>query len=191
MGGNKHLIRSAQAALVIIIMTLTAGCASEPIINQNAGRAVKLETVKKGNIGFGFKTVDKPEYRVFRNKKDWAAFWKQSEQRTEGFGDSAGPEIAAGRPYVDTDPWSETLAPIGDPTFQHGDMAIGAFFNGSYGYEVNIFEIRKQKDKLLVKVELKAINPDKPGMSAPYHIVKIKEVDLPVKFLLKDERPRY
>lgn len=83
------------------------------------------------------------------------------------------------------------MSPIGYPDFQGSDMLIGAFFKASYGYEVNIFDIRRQSDKLLVKVELKAINADKPGVSAPYHIVKLQKVNLPVKFLLKDERPRY
>ena len=177
--------------MVVTLIALFAGCGPQAIISENAGKSVEFETVKKGRLGFGFKAEDKPEYRVFRSRRAWMAFWEAAERKSPDYTDSAGAEIAAGQPYVDPDPSSQQMAPLGYVDFQITDMMIGAFFTGSYGYEVNIYDIRRQPDKLLVKVELKAVNADKPGLTAPYHIVRLDKVDTPVKFLLKDERPRY
>lgn len=191
MAKRNYWVRAAKATLVLTLLFLAVGCKQQVIVDQNAGESVEFETVKKGRLGFGYKTIDKPEYKVFRTKKAWVAFWNESEARMTEAVESPGPEIAAGKPYVDPDPYSQQLTPFNYPDFRTRDMIVGAFFKASYGYEVTIFDIRRQPDKLLVKVELKVVNADKPGMTAPYHLVKLRDVDLPVKFLLKDERPRY
>ncbi len=186
---SKGFARFFLGLLVLCSLSLLTACgSSDRVTAEEKGEKVIFETVKQGHLGFSYKREDRPEFRVFRTESEWNNFWSESATRSIVARDSVVP-IVPGQPHIDPDPISEQLSPIAwSAVPNQWEMVIGAFFYQNNGYEVAVTSVRKLKDKILVEVTGETFDDDGPGMIAPYHIVKFKKYDLPVKFRFIDKR---
>ncbi len=186
---TRQIIKRVAVGLVFVLtLSLLAGCGGTNSQVAEKGEKVLFETVKQGHNGFGFKQDDRPEFKVFREEAEWNKFWNRATTMTLVGLDYADPMVP-GQPFVDPDPRSDQLSKIAwSAVFTEYEMVIGAFIYQTASYEISVTDIRKLRNKLLVTVTGEAEDDNKPGMTAPYHIVKLKKYDLPVEFKFIDKR---
>lgn len=189
MSIEKRFVRILLGLLFLCgLVFLTACDSSDRMAAEEKGQKILFETVKEGHLGFSFKREDRPEFRVFRTESEWNDFWSESSTRAIVAQDSADP-IVSGQPFVDPDPLSEQMSQVAESAeSSQREMIVGAFFYQNSGYEVVVTDVRKLKDKILVEVTGETFDDDRPGIIAPYHVVKFKKYDLPVEFRFIDKR---